>query len=190
MRRIFFLILWMASAACNNMTSNDYEDKDTLALKESAELKPLAARRDERFVIDAIESGIEEMKWLGEGENRGSDTEVKSLARQMMQDHKQMIADLQSYANRKSISLDDIDTSGVVEINEKPGRYWDEEWADEIGDMHRRMIRRFDRARNNVQDRELLDMIDNPRPVLQSHLDMAQKLEARLDNGRTIRITG
>jgi hypothetical protein len=48
--------------------------------------------------------------------------------------------------------------------------------------MHHRLVRKFERAANRTQDVELKVIINKALPILRSHLDMAEKLEAKLSN--------
>jgi putative membrane protein len=103
------------------------------------------------------------------------------MAAQMMQEHEKMERDLRNYAGNKNLRTDDIDTSATVSLNEKAGNEWDEEWADEVGDRHRQLIRRFQRAQRRIDDTELKDIINRNLPTLRAHLDSVQQLENRLD---------
>ena len=118
---------------------------------------------------------------LRQGPNKGTDPELKSQAQEMISDHEKIDRDLRAYANKNNFTLDGIDTNNMVNINKKSGNEWDEEWADEVGDHHRAMIRRFDRAQNRIQDMELKEIISEALPSMRSHLDKTEKLEVKLD---------
>src|SRR5687767_3681173 len=90
--------------------------------------------------------------------------------------------DIRNYASKQNFRLDDIDTVKTATLKEDRGTEWDEEWADEIGDRHRMMIRKFERAQTRVQDTELRDIISKALPSMRSHLDKTEQLEVRLDS--------
>ncbi len=171
------------TASCNNDRNARSETTTTGDNRMEAEngKKSLTAMREENFVTDAIEANAEEMAWLRAGINTGTDEELKTHAKKMMSDHQQMDRDIRAYASSKNITLDNVDTSNAVRIRYDRGRKWDKEWADEMGDMHKSQIRKFERARKRIQDTELENMITKTLPVLHSHLAMVEKLEEKLD---------
>jgi putative membrane protein len=142
------------------------------------------------FVTDVIENHQREKTWLQAGINKGSDPEVKELARKMLADHERMIAEFKSYAVSKNIDLSDTGQAYITKAIEatereiisitKKGDGWDEEWADEIGDEHESLIRKFERAQKNNQDTELRNLIEKHLPKLRDHLESARKLENKL----------
>lgn len=178
--------LCLLFTACNDAGNGNNDANDT-TLADRAENKVdeamanMRETREENFVTNAIEDNAEEMVWLKAGVGSGTDAELKAHAQQMLGDHEKMDSELRAYAGKKNISLADLRTNETVNLNEKAGREWDEEWADEVGDMHRAVIRRFERAQNRVQDAELKDMINKSLPTLQAHRDMTQKLEDKLN---------
>ena len=99
----------------------------------------------------------------------------------MISDHEKIDRDMRAYASKNNFGLDGVNTTDMVNINKKSGNEWDEEWADEVGDRHRAMIRRFDRAQNRIQDNELKKIISEALPTMRSHLDKTEKLEVKLD---------
>jgi predicted outer membrane protein len=158
--------LLFSIAACNT-------DGDTMSGSKS---------REEDFVIDVLEENAEQRAWLKEAMDSATDPELKSAARDMMTEHDKMWSDLNAYADKKNFSRDSMDIAEKVDLNERRGLEWDEEWADEIGDKHRQLIRRFVRAQKRVEDTELRDMIARDLPVLRSHLDRVKKIEDRLED--------
>jgi putative membrane protein len=162
--------------SCNNNGTADNERGDTTNVGRSG-----VQNRGEDFVTDVLEMNAEEKAWLREAMNSATDQELKSTARQMMEEHEKLDTDLRDYAAKRNFRTDDIDTSETVRLNERRGMDWDEEWADEVGDKHRQMIRRFERAEKRVEDADLKNLITQNLPTLRTHLGTIEKLEARLD---------
>jgi predicted outer membrane protein len=167
----------IATAACNNKGSTDTDGRDTTNLESSR-----IESREEDFVRDALEDNIEQKAWINEAMSKATDPEIKSTAREMMQENEKMQARLTSYATKKNFSTAGIDSTIAVTLGKKQGVRWDAEWADEVGDRQRQCIRRFERAQNRVEDRELQDIIAQSLPMLRSRLDQVERLEARLDD--------
>ena len=175
--------LLFAIGACTDNDTDDNNLRDTANVGNAnrTDNRSTSFDREEDFVLDVLETNAEEMAWLREGTRKGTHAEVKSQAQQMITEHEKLNQDLRSYANKKNFRLDDIDTTKTVKLNEDAGNEWDEEWADEIGDRHRMMIRRFERAQTRVQDSELRDIIAKALPSMRSHLDKTEQLETKLD---------
>lgn len=148
---------------------------------ENDKLRSLAGRKDEDFVTDVLEANAEEMAWLRAGQNMGTDAQLKANAAHMMADHEKMDKEMRTYASDKKIDISDVDTSADVNLNEQKGREWDEEWADEVADMHEHLIKKFERAQDRVENAELKGMINKTLPTLRNHLNMANQLETRLE---------
>jgi putative membrane protein len=170
------IVYVLFSIACNDSGTVSSEPGDTTSVSRYG-----TENKGEDFVTDVLEMNAEEKAWLREAMNKASDAELKSTARQMMNEHEKMEKDLRAYADKRKFRLDDIDTSERVKLNEEPGMDWDEEWADEVGDKHRQMIRRFERAGKRIDDPELKNIIAENLPALRTHLSIVEKLEARLD---------
>ena len=138
--------------------------------------------RESNFVDDVIEENNEEIAWLNAAIKSGADAELKSNAQHMLADHEKMDTDLKAFAKKKGIEIEEADTTVIIlDINENDAKDWDKEWADEMADKHRKLVRRFERAENFANDAELKVLISSSLPTLRAHLDMATKLEERLD---------
>src|SRR5688500_8946312 len=175
-KEIACMAMVLVSIACNDSGTVSSEPGDTTNVSRYG-----TENRGEDFVTDVLEINAEENAWLREAINNASDSELKSTAQKMMKEHEKMEMDLRAYANKKNFRTDDVDTSETVKLNEKRGMAWDEEWADEVGDMHRQLIRRFERAQKRVDDTELKNIIAEGLPTLRTHLETVQKIEERLD---------
>ena len=100
----------------------------------------------------------------------------------MLTDHQKMNDDMKAFAATHGVEIEEVDTTTIIlDINEDDPADWDEEWSDEMADKHRRLIRRFERAENYIDDAELKALVTGALPTLRSHLDMATKQEERLD---------
>lgn len=160
--------------SCNNDGTNRTGTDTTMA--------GVRETREEDFVTDVLDMNAREIAWLNAGINKGTDSELKSQAKKMLSDHETLRNDLKDYAQKNNITVPDTDTSDIIDITDKPGGDWDEEWADEVGDNHERLVNRFERANRRIKDDAALkNIINKTLPVLQSHWDDAKKLESRLE---------
>jgi predicted outer membrane protein len=172
----FILGLLFSIAACDNAGRNTTADRTMV--NDSL----LTESKEKDFVTDVLEVSAEKMVLLKEAANKATDKELKSQAEQMMNEYKKMETDLKTYASKKNIETDDIDTTETVILNERPATEWDEECADEIADKDRQLVRRFERAQKRIEDDDLKNMIATHLPTLRSRLEMTEKLETRLED--------
>jgi putative membrane protein len=165
-----------ALIACNNSGRDSYTGDTTVTAVD----RSMASFAEEDFVADVIETSTEEIAWLREAEQKGTDAKLKSQAQLMIPDFEKINKDMKAHADRRNFKLDNnIDTT--VRLAERKGLEWDEEWADELGDKNRRLIRRYERAENRILNPDVKKMISETLPVLRSHLDSLDRLETRLD---------
>ena len=160
-----------AEDAVNN-AANDVEN----AVEKTVD--KVKVKIDETFVKNVLDNNTEELEWLRAGTKMGTDPELKAIAQKMIPDHERMAKDIKAYAAHKDFQLDQ-DNDGV-QIDSKTGITWDKNWAEKIKKMHRDMVDKFERTQSNTEDKELKELVTNSLPMLRDHLNMAEKLEARL----------
>lgn len=177
------VIMSLSFTACEDAGNRDGGDGDTSELRDMSDGMQGDIRdyRQEDFVTDVIEANAEELAWIREGLSKGTDAELKQHAQHMLADHEKMRTDLLAYAQKHNYDLTGLDTNRTVNNNKSAGANWDEEWADEMVDMHRSTIRRFERAQKRIQEQELAGMITSTLPTLRSHLQMMEGLDNKLD---------
>jgi putative membrane protein len=171
---LLLILITMFFTSCNNDGTGDTTRTDTTGnVRES---------REEDFVTDVLDMNAKEIAWLNAGISKGTDAELKAEAKKMLTDHEKLRKELRDYAQKNNIMLTDMDTTNIIDINYKPGIDWDEEWADEVNDDHKRLVNRFERAERRIkEDAALKNIISSTLPVLESHRDAAKKLEDRLE---------
>jgi putative membrane protein len=171
-------------ASCGNGDGNADGDDTTLGDRIEAGVDSMQANMqgnpEQDFVKDAVEMNTKELAWLNAGIAMGTDKELKDHAKMMLADHEAMGQEVSAYASAKGLEMPTVDTAGEVNINEKKGRDWDRKWAEKMVDDHQKVINRFERAQENVNDAELKTMVTNTLPKLRHHLEMSEKLRDKL----------
>jgi predicted outer membrane protein len=180
---IILTMLFAFVISCRN-NNNDTGPKNIGDTATAGRDAAQVSTRDEDFVADVYENNEIGRFWLKRAANFGTDPELKSQASQMLTDHEKMESELRNYANNNNITLSAIDTGDDVDMVERVGKEWDEECADEMGDLYRRMVNRFERAEDRVKDTALQSMISSNLPVLRNHLVKSRSIEERLDKAR------
>lgn len=158
-------------------TLDDAADKVEQTVDHTVE--KVKEQMDENFVSKAWKDNAKELEWLRVGSKMGTDPELVDIAKKMIPDHESLSDEIKAYAVSKHIEID-ADTSKGVKIDSKTGLLWDEEWADKIRDMHRDRIDNFERTQSKAEDAALKDLATKVLPILRTHLNLVEKLEARL----------
>lgn len=164
--------------ACSNNGSSDHEPGDTTG-KEFGKSR-IENRQEEDVIVDALGINANLKAWLKEATNTATDAELKSMAGQILKEQEKMETDLKGYADKRKFTANDIDTVEVIKLIERQGIRWDTECADEIGDKHRQLIKRFERAQKRIENTELKNMLAQYLPALRSQLKGVDDVEARL----------
>ncbi|MCD6062318.1 MAG: hypothetical protein K0R82_229 [Flavipsychrobacter sp.] len=143
--------------------------------------KTVTATKEAEFVEDVIEDNLQEIAMLKLGLTQGTDPEIKAHAEHMLAVHYMIDSVFREYGAHMEVEyMGKIDQPGKKSINAKTSRAWDEEWADEVADMHRKMISRFEMAQGYVRNEELKAIVDRTLPILREHRDMAIAEQRRM----------
>lgn len=98
----------------------------------------------------------------------------------MLTDHEKMGREMKDFATGKNYKMPDIDTTNSVDINNMQGRDWDKAWADKMVDEHQKLVDKFERNFDMVQDQNLKNIITKNLPTIRSHLVKVKKLQGEL----------
>lgn len=187
----------LVAAACNDDADNDgvKNSQDTTALDaipgsndtSSAMNRPadMNMEPDATFVSEAVSANLAEIAMHKAAEDHAATTEVKAHAKHMLTDHNKLLTDMQTYASQKGYSVP-ADASAdkkedLDEMNrEKKGTAWDKKYLDEMIDDHKKDIKKFEAAENDVKDTELKNMISSALPILRSHLQMVEDAKKKM----------
>jgi putative membrane protein len=83
---------------------------------------------------------------------------------------------------KKNLTLPVIDSAVVVlDLPNKKGLKWDKEWADEMVDDHKRLIRKFERMAKRAKDPDVNNFISKTLPILRTRLETLKSAEDRVD---------
>lgn len=148
---------------------------------QSERAKAVATSKEAEFCEDVLEDNAKEIAMLELGMDKATDPEIKQHAEHMLTEHLTIDSVFHEYVNRRKIEfMGEIDEPGEKHIETKTARAWDEQWADDLGDMHRKMITRFEKAQGYIRDPELQTIIKNTLPVLREHRDTAIAQQRRM----------
>jgi putative membrane protein len=140
--------------------------------------QPLS-EKDKKFINEAAEGGLMEVK-LGElAASKGNSEAVKTLGQHMVTDHTKANSELHALAARKNVTLpSSLSKKGQKEydmLSKKEGAKFDKCYSKMMVKDHKKDVHEFKEATEEVSDAELKSWAANTLPTLQHHLDMSKE---------------
>lgn len=136
---------------------------------------------DTRFVKEAAQGGIMEVKIGYMGVQNGQSSQVKNLGQKLIQDHTAANKELEQLAARKGVVIpQDLDAHHQQELDrlsKMTGAQFDQAFIKHAIDDHQKDIRKFQNAAEKANDQDLRAFAQRTLPVLQQHLDMAKSAQ-------------
>lgn len=141
------------------------------------------AAKDEKFVRDAVQGNLREVRMGELARERGGRAEVKEFGRTLAGDHSRSGADLKALAARKNIQvaeqLDPAHSRGLEELGRLSGSDFDKTFLSEAVRDHKKDISEFEDASKTAKDPDVRAFADRTLPTLRTHLERAQALQGQ-----------
>jgi putative membrane protein len=133
---------------------------------------------DRRFVSKAAEGGMDEVSLAQLAAQRASNSEVRTFAQKLVDDHSKVNSELMQIATQKSVNVDkDNDQSRAYKrLAKKSGAEFDQEFVEHMIDDHERDIKMFEKASTDAKDSEVRSFAAKHVDHLRQHLQTAQNL--------------
>ena len=121
-------------------------------------------------------------------QTKATNAAVKAYARQMVTDHKAMLAEGQAFASKNSITPDSTKSDvtdlmkesqdEVKELTEKAkGADWDKEFIEHEIDAHKKVLEKLQNATQATTNPELKDLLTKASGKVQEHLTKAEDIK-------------
>ncbi len=160
------------SAADSSATTNADTTNKTVQSNTNAE---------QDFINYAVPANTKEIIWLKAGIKEGHNKALKDDAKMMLKDHKKLDSTVTGYlGTHTNLSAPSVDTSNVVNINDKKGVDWDKAWVAKMVEDHSGLLEKLQKSAGDVKDTVLLSIINGTIPVVQAHLAMAKSLQTKI----------
>ena len=140
------------------------------------------SRKDYKFVRDAAQGGLLEVK-LGElAKEKGTIQSVKEFGDRMVKDHGKANEELKQLATQKGATLPDQlsrrEEREWEHMQKLTGKDFDKAYADHMIKDHKKDIKEFQDAARDCQDAEVKAFAQKTLPTLQQHEQLAQQMES------------
>jgi putative membrane protein len=139
---------------------------------------------DNKFVRDAAESSLAEIQLGQMGVQKATNSDVKTFAQHMIDDHTQANSQLAPIASQKGVTLP-TDVSALhkhaaSQLSKLSGAEFDRAFMDQMVTDHQKVVAEFQHVSKGAKDSDVKSFASTTLPTLQEHLRMAQDLDSRV----------
>jgi len=141
---------------------------------------------DESFMKKAAEGGMAEIEASKMAAEKASNTQVKSFAQQMVDDHTKAADELKQLAESKGVKLPTepsmMQKAKLKLLKNDTGVAFDKRYADSFGvAAHKDTVSLFQKEASKGKDAETKAWAEKTLPTLQHHMEMATDLKKSTD---------
>jgi len=139
------------------------------------------SERDYRFLKEATAGGESEVELGQLASQKGTTESVRNFGNQMVKDHQQANAQLKDIAAKKGAvlpaELPHGDRSTMAHLEKLSGVDFDKSYAATMVKDHKKDVKEFKDAAEDVKDPELKAFAQSTTPTLEQHLRMAEEMD-------------
>jgi len=135
---------------------------------------------DEKFMMEAAQSGMAEVEALRLAQEKASSNEIKEFARKLEQDHTKANDQLKHLAEQKNVQLPGDagkHKEAVEKIRNLSGDEFDKAFMKMQVNHHKNDVKQFQKETERAMDSDLKSFASSTLPTLQEHLKSAQELQ-------------
>jgi len=172
--------VFVASTVALAMAGSAFAQASQSPPKASA---PAASKQgsDQKFVVDAAKGGMAEVELGKLAEDKGSNDQVKSFGKRMVDDHGKANDELQKLAKNKSITLptdlDQKDKAAKDRLSKLSGPAFDRAYMAAMLQDHKKDVSEFKHESTSGHDPDVKAFASKTLPTLEEHLKLAQDAE-------------
>lgn len=153
-----------------------------LLLAGSAWAKDNVAHVDAAFMKNAAEAGLAEVQAGQAAASKASNTQVKSFAQQMVDDHSKANDELKSLAASKGVTLPTepsmAQKAKLKLLQGTDGAKFDQRYSESFGvKAHEDTVSLFQKEAQKAKDPDVKAWAEKTLPTLQHHLEMAKDMD-------------
>ena len=175
--------------ACNNNDSKDAVEKADSANKAKAdttkneESKATISvnKTDADFLVKAMEGSLMEVELGHLAKQKSQNKRVQHFGDMMVEDHGAAGEKIKSLGSSLNVTLPhmtgDEKSKDIRDLNEKKSTNFDKAYIDDMVDDHKKDIKEFESASNNVENADIRAFIMATLPVLRRHLDSCTAIQ-------------
>ncbi|CAL92951.1 DUF4142 domain-containing protein [Azoarcus olearius] len=179
------LVACAALFATGALAQSSYPPAPTGDKSSERRMENRLASEDRDFLENASQAGQVEIEGSRLAEEKATSAEVKTFAKQMIEDHTKAHRELVTLATRKGFTLPDegsiMQRTELTALKAVSGETFDKMYASRIGvNAHEKTLELFREAASKAKDPEIKAYAAKYVPALEKHLGMARTLRDRV----------
>jgi len=187
---LVLLVLGLISVGCTS--TNKASTPDTTAQPNSgAAASSPSTSADQDFVTKAAQGNSAEVALGQIVAGKTKNPAVKQFAQMMVKDHTAALNELQELAQSKNLNFNDAlpeDAQSLqTKLSSDTGTQLDKDYMDSMIEDHQKDVQEFTDQSQKAKDPDLKQWASKTLPILQKHLEKAQQIDARLNQGKATR---
>lgn len=147
----------------------------------TSDAKSAVSASDQKMMAEFAQANMAEVAVAKLAQSRSSNSEIRTFAQQMIDDHGKAYKDLSQLAEDKHVTLPDEADAKHQEMLKKKntlnGAEFDRQYAKAAVADHQNAKKLVDRIAKTAQDPDLKALGKNAQPVIDMHLKMAKELK-------------
>jgi putative membrane protein len=136
---------------------------------------------DYKFVKEAASGGTSEVELGTLAKQKGTSESVRNFADRMVKDHQKANNELQDIVTKKGAAIpaevSHGERSTIEHLQKLSGTDFDKAYASAMVKDHKKDVKDFKSAAQNLKDPDLKAFAQNTVPTLEEHLWLAQEVE-------------
>lgn len=145
-------------------------------------------KADAEFINKAAQSGHYEVEVSKLAQTKGTATELKTFAQQMVSDHTKSGEELNALAQSKGVQPP-AEPSGkqkaqLRKLGDAQAGSFDKAYAKDSVEAHEDTVQLFRKAARDAKDNDVKTFASRTLPTLEHHLKMAQDMKSAVDTKR------
>lgn len=172
------LALLVSAPACKRQPAQ------TMTTETAAGAAEMMSDDDKEFMTKAAQGSMLEVALGEQIANRATDPDVRAFGQKMVTDHGRAHQELKELAASRGLALPtqlkEEHQEEVTEMTKLSGPKLDQEYADDMVEDHEKDVKEFREAVNEVKDPELRAWAQKTLPILESHLEQAKRIKAKV----------
>ncbi len=168
--------------------SESSETKDSKEVAEDyndAKFGKKSQEKDAQFLVNAAEINLDEIALGKLAQQKGIESDIKSMGKMMEDEHTKSLADLTALAAKKSITIPTSPSEKANDVykkmNEKSGKDFGKEYSDLMVNGHKDAIAAFENALSESDDADIKNWASATLPTLRMHLEHAMHCQSMFE---------
>lgn len=187
---VVLLVLGLMIVGCTSTNKASTPDTSAQANSGAAASSP-STSADQDFVTKVAQGNSAEIALGQIVAGKTKNPAVKQFAQMMVKDHTTALNQLQELAQSKNLNfnddLPDDAQSLQTKLSNDIGTQLDKDYMDIMLEDHQKDVEEFTDQSQKAKDPDLKQWVINTLPILRKHLEKAQQIDARLNQGKATR---